>query len=155
MLRRGCYAARSCGAGAGAHDADGLEGELHVNSDLIELDAIQDECHTPPRAREDACSGALRGLALVSRRHLASLAGGIPAGVPAPKVSCMSPQHPLRRALTGLLVLATFATAAAGMLLRTQVAGLVLLAAAALWAVCAWYALGSPVRRRDIARAGN
>jgi hypothetical protein len=62
----------------------------------------------------------------------------------------MSPRHPLRRALTGLLVLATFAAAIAGMLLRTQVAGLVLLAAAALCATCAWYALGAPVRRRDL-----
>jgi hypothetical protein len=66
-------------------------------------------------------------------------------------VGCMSPQHPLRRALTGLLVLATFATAAAGMLLRTEVAGIVLIAGAALCATCAWYALGAPVRRRDIA----
>jgi hypothetical protein len=66
----------------------------------------------------------------------------------------MSPHHPLRRLLTGLLVLATFATAAAGMLLRTEVAGLALLAAAALCATCAWYALGAPVRRRDIAREG-
>jgi hypothetical protein len=62
----------------------------------------------------------------------------------------MSPRHPLRRALTGLLVLATFAAAIAGMLLRTQVAGLVLLAAAALCATCAWCALGAPVRRRDL-----
>jgi HAMP domain-containing protein len=52
----------------------------------------------------------------------------------------------------GLLVLATFATAAAGMVLRTHVAGLALLAAAALCATCAWYALGAPIRRRDIAR---
>jgi hypothetical protein len=64
----------------------------------------------------------------------------------------VSPQHPLRRLLTGLLVLATFATAAAGMLLRTQVAGIALLAGGALCATCAWYALGAPVRRRDIAR---
>jgi hypothetical protein len=63
----------------------------------------------------------------------------------------VSPHHPLRRALTGLLVLATFATAAAGILLRTEVAGIVLIAAAAVCAISAWYALGSPVRRRDIA----
>jgi hypothetical protein len=63
----------------------------------------------------------------------------------------MSPQHRLRRLLTGVLVLATFATAAAGMLLRTQVAGIALIGAAALCATCAWYALGTPVRRRDIA----
>jgi hypothetical protein len=62
----------------------------------------------------------------------------------------MSPQHPLRRALTSLLVLATFALAAAGMVLRTEVAGLALLAGAALCATCAWYALGAPLRRRDI-----
>ena len=62
----------------------------------------------------------------------------------------MSPQHPLRRLLTSLLVLATFATAAAGMPLRHQVLGLALLAAAALCATCAWYALGAPVRRRDL-----
>ena len=68
-----------------------------------------------------------------------------------PIVGCMSPHHPLRRLLTGLLVLATFATAAAGMLLRTEVVGIALLAGAALCATCAWYALGSPVRRRDIA----
>ncbi len=72
-------------------------------------------------------------------------------GRPKADVGCMSPQHPLRRMLTGLLVLATFATAAAGMLLRTEVAGIVLIAAAALCATCAWYALGAPVRRRDIA----
>jgi hypothetical protein len=64
----------------------------------------------------------------------------------------MSPNHPLRRALTGLLVLATFALAVAGMLLRTEVAGIVLLVAAGVCATCAWYALGAPVRRRDIAR---
>jgi len=64
----------------------------------------------------------------------------------------MSAQHPLRRLLTGLLVLATFATAAAGMLLRTQVIGIALIAGGALCATCAWYALGAPVRRRDIAR---
>jgi hypothetical protein len=64
----------------------------------------------------------------------------------------MSPQHPLRRQLTGLLVLATFTTAAAGMLLRTQVAGIALIAGSALCATCAWYALGAPVRRRDIAQ---
>ncbi len=63
----------------------------------------------------------------------------------------MSPRHPLRRLLTGLLVLATFATAFAGMLLRTQVVGIALLVAAALCAICAWSALGAPVRRRDIA----
>jgi uncharacterized membrane protein YbjE (DUF340 family) len=67
-------------------------------------------------------------------------------------VGCMSPQHPLRRLLTGLLVLATFATAAAGMLLRTQIVGIALITGAALCATCAWYALGAPVRRRDIAR---
>lgn len=63
----------------------------------------------------------------------------------------MSAQHPLRRLLTALLVLATFATAAVGMLLRTQLAGIVLIAGAALCAACAWWALGAPVRRRDIA----
>ncbi len=63
----------------------------------------------------------------------------------------MSPRHPLRRLLTGLLVLATFATAVAGMLLRTQVVGIALLGGAALCAICAWSALGAPVRRRDIA----
>ena len=76
----------------------------------------------------------------------------MPAGVGARTVSRMSPQHPLRRALTGLLVLATFALATAGMVLRTEVAGLILLAGAALCAICAWYALGAPVRRRDIGR---
>jgi hypothetical protein len=64
----------------------------------------------------------------------------------------VSPRHPLRRLLTGLLVLATFATAAAGMLLRTHVVGIALIIGAALCATCAWYALGAPVRRRDIAR---
>jgi hypothetical protein len=64
----------------------------------------------------------------------------------------MSPLHPFRRLLTSLLVLATFATAAAGMLLRTQAGGIALLAGAALCATCAWYALGAPVRRRDIAQ---
>jgi hypothetical protein len=64
----------------------------------------------------------------------------------------MSPVHPLRRLLTGLLVLATVAAAAAGMLLRTQVAGIALIAGAAVCATCAWWALGAPVRRRDIAR---
>jgi hypothetical protein len=64
----------------------------------------------------------------------------------------MSPQHPLRRLLTSLLVLATFATAAVGMLLRTHVVGIGLIAVAALCATCAWYALGAPVRRRDIAQ---
>jgi len=49
-------------------------------------------------------------------------------------------------------VLATFATAAAGMLLRTEVEGIALIAVAALCAACAWWALGAPVRRRDIAR---
>ena len=49
-------------------------------------------------------------------------------------------------------MLATFATAVAGMLLRTHVVGLALIAAAALCATCAWYALGAPVRRRDIGR---
>jgi hypothetical protein len=65
----------------------------------------------------------------------------------------MSPHHPLRRVLTSLLVLATFALAAAGMVLRTEVAGLALLAGAALSATGAWYALGAPVRRRDIGQA--
>jgi hypothetical protein len=64
----------------------------------------------------------------------------------------MGPRHPLRRLLTSLLVLATFATAAAGMVLRTQVVGVALIAGAALCATCAWYALGAPVRRRDIAQ---
>ena len=64
----------------------------------------------------------------------------------------MSPRHPLRRLLTSLLVLATFAAATAGMLLRTQVVGIVLITVAALCATCAWYALGAPVRRRDIGR---
>jgi hypothetical protein len=64
----------------------------------------------------------------------------------------VSPNHPLRRALTGLLVLATFVLAVAGILLRTEVAGLVLLAGAAICATCAWGALGAPVRRRDITR---
>jgi drug/metabolite transporter (DMT)-like permease len=64
----------------------------------------------------------------------------------------MSAQHPPRRVLTALLVLGTFAAAAAGMLLRTQVVGIVLIIGAALCATCAWYALGAPVRRRDIAR---
>lgn len=49
-------------------------------------------------------------------------------------------------------MLATFATAAAGMLLRTEVVGIALVAGAALCATCAWYALGAPVRRRDIGR---
>lgn len=53
--------------------------------------------------------------------------------------------------LTSLLVLATFAAATAGMLLRTHVVGIVLLAGAAISATCAWYALGAPIRRRDIA----
>jgi hypothetical protein len=65
----------------------------------------------------------------------------------------MSPHRPLRRLLTGLLVLATFATAAAGVLLRTQVVGIALIVGAALCATCAWYALGAPVRRRDLAAA--
>lgn len=54
--------------------------------------------------------------------------------------------------LTSLLVLATFATAAAGMLFRTEVVGIALIAAAALCATGAWLALGAPVRRRDIGR---
>lgn len=58
----------------------------------------------------------------------------------------------MRRLLTGLLVLATFATAVAGMLLRTHVVGIALIAGAAVCAISAWYALGAPVRRRDIAR---
>jgi type II secretory pathway component PulK len=64
----------------------------------------------------------------------------------------MSAHHPLRRLLTALLVLATLATATAGMLLRTHVVGIALIAAGALCATGAWYALGTPVRRRDIAR---
>ena len=64
----------------------------------------------------------------------------------------MEPHHPLRRLVTSLLVLATFATAAAGMLLRTQVVGIVLIIGAALCATCAWYGLGAPIRRRDIGR---
>ncbi|HEY2310062.1 MAG TPA: hypothetical protein VGH46_02975 [Gaiellaceae bacterium] len=67
----------------------------------------------------------------------------------------MSPQHPLRRSLTGLLVLATFVLAAAGMVLRTEVVGIALLAGAALCATLAWYALGAPVRRRDIGREAS
>jgi hypothetical protein len=63
----------------------------------------------------------------------------------------MGPHHPPRRLLTTLLVLATFATAATGTLLRTEVIGIALIACAALCATCAWYALGAPVRRRDIA----
>ena len=70
----------------------------------------------------------------------------------APTVGRVSPRHPLRRLLTGLLVLATVATATAGMLLRTQVAGIVLIAGAAVCATCAWWALGTPVRRRDMER---
>lgn len=61
----------------------------------------------------------------------------------------------MRRLLTSLLVLATFATAVAGMLLRTQMLGLALIAGAALCATCAWSALGAPVRRRDIGREGT
>lgn len=57
--------------------------------------------------------------------------------------------------LTSLLVLATFALAAAGMVLRTEVAGIALIAGAALCATCAWYALGAPVRRRDIRREAS
>jgi hypothetical protein len=64
----------------------------------------------------------------------------------------MSPHHPLRRALTGLLVLATFATATAGMLLRTELVGIALIAVAALCATVAWCGLGLPIHRRDIAR---
>lgn len=64
----------------------------------------------------------------------------------------MSPQHPVRRLLTSVLVLATFVAAAAGIVLRTEVVGIALLGGAALCAICAWYALGAPVRRRDIAR---
>jgi hypothetical protein len=74
----------------------------------------------------------------------------MPADAQMHTVGCMSPQHPLRRLLTSLLVLATFATAAAGMLLRTQIVGIALITGAALCAICAWYALGAPVRRRDI-----
>lgn len=69
-----------------------------------------------------------------------------------PTVGGMGPQHPLRRLLTALLVLATFATAAAGMLLRIQVVGIALIGGAAICATFAWWALGAPVRRRDIAR---
>jgi hypothetical protein len=73
-------------------------------------------------------------------------------GMRAPTIGRVSPRHPLRRVLTGLLVLTTVATATTGMLLRTQVVGIVLIAAAAVCATCAWWSLGSPVRRRDIAR---
>lgn len=76
----------------------------------------------------------------------------MPAEIRAPTVGGMSPRHSLRRPLTGLLVLATFATAATGMLLRTEVLGIALLVGAALCATSAWYTLGSPVRRRDIAQ---
>ena len=76
----------------------------------------------------------------------------MPAEVRAPTVRGMSPNHPLRRMLTGVLVLATFALAAAGMVLRTEVVGLALLAGAAFCAVLAWWALGAPVHRRDIGR---
>ena len=48
-------------------------------------------------------------------------------------------------------MLATVATSTAGMLLRTEVTGIVLIAGAAVCATCAWWALGAPVRRRDIA----
>jgi hypothetical protein len=75
----------------------------------------------------------------------------MPAGAETHTVGWMGPQRPRRRVLTGLLVLATFATAGAGMVLRTQVVGIALIAGAALCATCAWYALGAPVRRRDIA----
>ena len=75
----------------------------------------------------------------------------MPSAAWTPTVGRVSSQHRLRRLLTGLLVLATFATAAAGMLLRTEVEGIVLIAVAALCATCAWWALGAPVRRRDIA----
>ena len=64
----------------------------------------------------------------------------------------MSAHQPLRRLLTILLMLATFATASAGMLLRTQVVGIALIIGGSLSATCAWYALGAPLRRRDIAR---
>jgi hypothetical protein len=70
-------------------------------------------------------------------------------------VGCMGPQHPLRRLLTSLLVLATFATAAAGMLLRNQVVGIALITGAALSAICAWYALGAPIRRGDIGQGAS
>ena len=76
----------------------------------------------------------------------------MPADAQLHTVGRMNPQHPVRRLLTSLLVLATFATAAAGMVLRTEVVGLALVAGAALCATCAWYALGAPVRRRDIGR---
>ena len=76
----------------------------------------------------------------------------MPAGPLPPTVGWMSPQHPLRRFLTGLLVLATLGTAVAGMLQRTQVVGIALIIGAAACAICAWYALGAPVRRRDIDR---
>lgn len=85
------------------------------------------------------------------RDQEASPAGGMPTDARMPTVGWMDPQHPLRRLLTRLLVLATFATAATGMLLRTQVVGIALISGAALCAACAWYALGAPVRRRDIA----
>jgi hypothetical protein len=76
----------------------------------------------------------------------------MPADAQARTVGWMSPQHPLRRLLTSLLVLSTFALAAAGMALRTEVAGIALIAGAALCATCAWSALGAPVRRRDVGR---
>ena len=75
----------------------------------------------------------------------------MPAGAETHTVGCVSPQHPLRRLLTSLLVLATFVTATAGMLLRTQLVGIALIAGAGLCATCAWYGLGAPFRRRDIA----
>jgi len=67
----------------------------------------------------------------------------------------MSAHHPLRRLLTSLLVLATFATAVAGTMLRTEVVGIALIGGAGLCATCAWCALGSPVRRRDIDRKAS
>ena len=76
----------------------------------------------------------------------------MPADARLPTVGRVSPKHPPRRLLTSLLVLATFAAAAAGMLHRTQVVGIALIAAAALCATGAWLALGAPFRRRDIGR---
>ena len=76
----------------------------------------------------------------------------MPAYARTPTVGWMSAKHPPRRLLTSLLVLATLATAAAGMLFRTQVVGIALIAGAALCATGAWLALGAPVRRRDIGR---
>ncbi|HVM57309.1 MAG TPA: hypothetical protein VMT74_07590 [Gaiellaceae bacterium] len=61
----------------------------------------------------------------------------------------MTHSHATRRALVGGLVLCTVACAVAGFILRHELAGIVLLAAGFPVAVCAWLALGAPVRRRD------